>query len=344
MKRISHYLRQLAGGGDFSRGQSSPFAFQSRACGRAFLIVRLFYAANLFLAGWRLAERARWNAYDSLYPLWPLWWADGESVSVVATKVFTANAFVAVLAALFPTNTMARWLAFAGALVAGALENSFGSIGHGGHAWVWAAFFFAFLPTATSRDLSTSRLLRQRYLQTFWTAQFAVLFFYSMSGWLKLVTVPIQLHHGEVCALAPEALARHIANRILQTNSEPWLAAGLIDHPALSWLMYLGALYLEAFAVIAAFRPALHRFWGGSLILLHLGIGLAMEIWFVPPMFLLALLFVSSPFQRDDTTWRETLGQLPGVKLLRSVSPKGTFDKSPAIYRWVRSLCTRKVP
>jgi hypothetical protein len=128
--------------------------------------------------------------------------------------------------------------------------------------------------------------------------------------------VPVQWIQGEVCSLAPEALARHIANRALLTQSQPFLADWMIDQTWLSWPMYLGALYLEAFAVLIAFRPALHRLWGSGLILLHLGIGMAMEIWFVPPMFLLALLFVNSPFQGETATWRTMIWQLPGLDLV----------------------------
>jgi hypothetical protein len=157
-------------------------------------------------------------------------------------------------------------------------------------------------------------------LQIFWTTQFALLFFYSMSGWLKLVSVPAQLRLGEVCALAPEALARHVANRIMQTNSQPMFGQLLIDQPMFSWLLYLGALYLEAFAILAAFRPALHRLWGGGLILLHLGIGLGMDIWFIPPIFLLAILFVNSPFHNRGATWRDMLFQLPGMELPRYIA------------------------
>jgi hypothetical protein len=320
MIRLTARIRRLLGGADRSRPHSDLFSNQSRACERAMLLVQVFYAANLFLAGWRLAERARWDVYDSLYPLWPLFWADAGDVRGTASTVFTANALVAALAVIFPTSGVARWLAFAGVLLAGAFENSFGRIGHGGHAWVWVALVFAFLPSASAQQLTASRQVRQRYLQTFWAAQFVVLFFYSMSGWLKLVTVPIQMFHGEVSALAPEALARHIANRVLQTGSQPPLANLMVDHLAISWPLYLGALYLEAFALLAAFRPALHRFWGTSLVLLHLGIGLAMEIWFVPPMFLLCLLFVQSPFQREGTTWQEVVWQLPGLNVVNYVS------------------------
>jgi hypothetical protein len=143
-----------------------------------------------------------------------------------------------------------------------------------------------------------------------------------MSGWLKLVTVPVQLLRHEVCALAPEALARHVANLVLQNNSQPLLADWLVNHPLMSWPLYLGALYLEAFAVLVAFRPALHRVWGGGLILFHLGIGAGMNIWFTPPLFLLALLFLNSPFHQPQTTWRQVLWQLPGTELLRLALPK----------------------
>jgi hypothetical protein len=306
----------LQGGRDH-RCQTDVFHTQSRAYDQAQLIVQLFYAGNLFWAALRLMERERWSAYDTLQPLWPMFWADGVDVELAAAVVLTTNAIVAAVATFWPTNGFARWLAFGGALMAGAFENSFGRIGHGGHAWVWTTFFFAFLPSGSSHRFVDSRVRRQRFLQILWTTQFALLFFYSMSGWLKLVTVPIQLLRGEVHAIAPEALSRHIANRIMQTNSHPLFGELLIDHSICSWFLYMGALYLEAFAVLVAFRPALHRLWGGGLILLHLGIGFGMEIWFVPPMFLLALLFVNSPFQRREETWRNTLLQLPGMELMR---------------------------
>jgi hypothetical protein len=317
MNSLLRFVRIVLQGGKSTGRQVAVFAAQSRAFRQAELLVRLFYAGNLFWAAWRLAERGRWGSYETFQPLWPMAWANGLDVNVVAAAVLTANAIAAALAAIVPTSRVTRWMAFVGMLEAGAFENSFGTIGHGGHAWLWVAFFFALLPTGSRDHFARVRIARQRFLQMFWTAQFAMLFFYSMSGWLKLVTVPVQYHRGEVCALAPEALARHMANRILATDSQPLLADLLVDQPSLSWLLYLGALYLEAFAVMAAFRPALHRLWGGGLILLHLGIGLGMEIWFIPPLFLLSLLFINSPFQCDETKLREAFWQLPGLELPR---------------------------
>ena len=324
MNRWLHYLRQLLSGGESGRPCAAVFHRQSAAFQQAQLLVRFFYAANLFWAAIRLEERARWDVYEALHPLWPLFWADGADVNVFATYIFTFNTVVAFVAVMFPASGTARILAFAGVLLAGALENSFGRICHYGHAWVWVTLFFAFLPAGTPRQLATSRILRQRFLQMFWAAQFAILFFYSMAGWLKLVTVPVQLPRGEVCAVAPEALARHIANCLLQTNPQPLLetrplpllAEWLVNHVWIGWPLFLGAIYLEAFSVLIAFRPALHRWWGDGLILLHLGIGLGMDIWFVPAMFLLALLLVNSPFHREETPWRQLIWQLPGLDLL----------------------------
>jgi hypothetical protein len=317
MTGLLRTLRWLLGGCRFNRPPAGVFKAQSRAFTHALLLVRVFYAANLLAAGWRLAEREPWNVYESMYPLWPLFWADGMKVETVAIGVFAANAVFAALAAIVPTSALARWLAFAGAFAVGAFVNSFGRVGHAEHAWVWVSFFFAFLPAGSAERMAASRAARQRFLLVFWAAQFAMLFFYSMSGWLKLVAVPIQWHRGEVCSLGCEALARHIANRALLTKSHPPLADWMIDHLWLSWPLFLGAIYLEAFAVLAAFRPALHRIWGAGLVLLHLGIGLAMEIWFVPPMFLLALLLVNSPFHGEQVAWREAIWQLPGLELVR---------------------------
>jgi hypothetical protein len=316
MNRLLSFIRYVLRGGNSGHSQDGLFAFQSAAFDKAQMLVRVFYATNLFWAALRLEERARWNSYDAIYPLWPLSWLQTDNVSTIATSVFVFNTVVAALALIYVGSTSARWLAFAGALFAGAFENSFGRICHYGHAWVWVTFFFAFLPSGQPSQFTHSRILRQRFLQVFWSAQFALLFFYSMAGWLKLVSVPVQLMRDEVTAIGPEALARHIANCAMQGGPQPLLASWLVDHIMIGWVLFLGAIYLEAAALLAAFRPAIHRWWGIGLIMLHLGIGLAMEIWFVPPMFLLALLFVYSPFQTEGTTWSQMLCELPGVDLI----------------------------
>lgn len=320
MNHLLRFARYVLRGGSTGRPDAGLFAYQSAAFDKAWLLVRAFYATNLFWAALRLEERARWNTYDAIYPLWPLAWLSTDNVSTVATNVYVFNAMVATIALVFVGSSTARWLAFAGALFAGAFENSFGRICHYGHAWVWVAFFFAFLPSGLPSQFTDSRIRRQRYLRVFWSAQFALLFFYSMAGWLKLVTVPVQLMRGEVTAIGPEALARHIANCALQGGPQPLLASWLVEHIIIGWVLFLGAIYLEAVALLVAFRPALHRWWGIGLIMLHLGIGLAMEIWFVPPMFLLALLFVYSPFQTEGTTWPQMICELPGVDLIAWVA------------------------
>lgn len=302
----------MAGSGNASP-DTGTFEQQRRSFDRATLLVQMFYAVNLLWACWRLAQPTHWIGFSSLQPLWPLSWASGMEVADVALIVFVLNTGCAALAVFMPNVGVARCLAFGGVLLAGAFDNSFGKIGHSGHAWIWTAFFLMFLPWASSSVLAESRVLRQRFLQVFWTAQFAILFFYSMSGMLKLVPVPIQMLQGEASSIAPEALARHIASRSLQTSSQPLLSNFLIRHLAISWPLYLGALYLEATAVFIAFRPMLHRLWGAALALFHIGIGLSMDIWFVPPVFLATLFLFHSPFQPEQFSWRQAFRQLPAL-------------------------------
>jgi hypothetical protein len=309
-------LRALLRGAPTGTRRSDVFSFQTTAFDHAHLLVRAFYAGNLLWAGLRLEERARWFSHEAAYLLWPLSWLDGGEVSSLATNIYVFNAITATIAVIFCAYSPARWLAFAGALAAGAFENSFGRICHYGHTWVWVCFFFAFLPSGLPATFFSSRVLRQRYLQIFWSTQFALLFFYSMAGWLKLVSVPVQYLRGEVTAIGSEALARHVANAAMQSGPVPMFANWFIDNTAVSWAFFLGAIYLEAVAVLIAFRPDLHRWWGIGLMLLHFGIGMVMEIWFVPPLFILALLFVFSPFDRGTATWREKVLQLPGIEVL----------------------------
>jgi hypothetical protein len=75
--------------------------------------------------------------------------------------------------------------------------------------------------------------------------------------------------------------------------------------------VWLAALYLEVFAIVAAFRPRLHLVWGAGLILFHVGVLLAMGILFLEPPLLLLLLFVLSPFARGEPNAEATLESLP---------------------------------
>ena len=91
-----------------------------------------------------------------------------------------------------------------------------------------------------------------------------------------------------------------------------------IAYPRLGWPLYPLAIYVEVFALLAVFRPRLHRPWGCGLIGLHVGNCCSMGIVFNVNVLLLGLFFVLSPFaptRLDLWLWRD----LPMVGVARGV-------------------------
>ena len=123
----------------------------------------------------------------------------------------------------------------------------------------------------------------------------------------------MQIIHGQVHAFAPQALARHIAYRLLEGTAvaDYMLGPFIIRHPCVGWPFYLAAIYLETFSLLVAFRPTLHRAWGVALILFHLGIYLTLTIMFSWEILLVGLLLVCSPFAPAKAGWGELAAQLP---------------------------------
>src|SRR5205814_2033584 len=165
------------------------------------------------------------------------------------------------------------------------------------HASIWTAFLFILLPDGTPDVIAASRRRAQRYLRVFWSAQAAVLLFYSLSGSFKILGIIVQFSRGEVNALMPQAMSRFIAERLMETmpTGPQFVGPWFIDHPYAGWPMHVMAIYLEAFSFVVAFRPTLHRLWGACLILMHLGIYFTMSIMFSWQCLLVGLLLVCSP-------------------------------------------------
>lgn len=151
-------------------GVAEPLRAQRRAGQSAQLLVRVFYAANLYLVFRHLRLWPGWRETAAVDPLWPVAWlpwvGSGPAVDLIMS-VLLLGAFGA---ALLPRWRPARATAFLGLLLFHAFENSFGKINHGSHGWMLAAFLLIWLPDASAAALERSRLLRQRYLNAFWSA------------------------------------------------------------------------------------------------------------------------------------------------------------------------------
>ena len=112
------------------------------------------------------------------------------------------------------------------------------------------------------------------------------------------------------------ALAIQLARIHLMTGSRSALGGFFIDHALLGWPLYLLAIYLELFALLVAFRPALQRPWAICLITAHIVVYLTMRIDFMSQAFLLALLLFRSPFAPQGVAWRDVLRAVPLLGLL----------------------------
>jgi hypothetical protein len=188
------------------------------------------------------------------------------------------------------------------------LQYSFGKIHHLMHGWLYASFLFAaFLPSA----IFVSPARAPAGLRVFHAAQVTLGLTYSLAGLGKIIGAVYQAVLGQTTSLHPSALAVHIADRLLQTHPEPTLGPFLMGLGPWLWPAMLGTLYLQLFALPAAFRPALHRLWGAGLIAFHVVTAVSLTIDFTPNILLLGSLFVASPFAPPSTGWRAQAEALP---------------------------------
>lgn len=275
-------------------GQTDPAYDRARALVHAFYAF-LFLTAFGAFPSWRgLVARTEAEL------LWPVQWMQfvpWEAAVLSIGALYLAGAGVA---AVFPHRWPARLFAFLGLFQFEALANSYGKINHSNHLLVLCAFVFIFLPDPRGGGTSLDR--RRRYLETFWGAQAVVLLTYTLAGISKLRGALLDIDMSQPSLFSVDALALHIAYDFVNTGKETLLGFGefLIAHPSVGFPLFLGATALELLSFPIAWMPRLHRLWGLGLIALHLGIGLCMEVLFLPPVFLLGLFFLASPFARRD--------------------------------------------
>jgi hypothetical protein len=296
-----------------NRGSRHPLRAQRRAFDRASTLVYVFYACNLFYA---FRNLRLWRGYleaSALDALWPVAWVEAVGVAPALHGIMAIALAGAFAAALLPHRRVARVLAFVGLLLFHAFINSFGKINHSFHGWVLVAFLLVFLPDGRHDALARSVALRQRFLNAFWSAQALVLLIYSMAGgWKLLASIP-QIARGEVHCFAPQALSLHIAQRLLQTDSQSLLGPFFVEHPLLGWPAFLLTLYLQTFALWIAFRPSLQRIWAAFLIAFHFMVYLTMSVSFAPQVLLVALLLLVSPFAPEGVDWKRCAAELPMI-------------------------------
>jgi hypothetical protein len=269
-------------------------------------LTRCYYAGLLLIAIQHLTLWDHYVGLRAIQPLWPVLWANPESgrAAMIVLLLFVSGSL---LAALFPGRLLARSLAFAGCLEFVAFVNSFGAIRHVYHLLLLTTFLLLFLPGGQRDDDGAKRA----YLRAFWGVQCGALLPYSMSGVIKIATGLCQLAGGKGGVLTPPAFALHVANAAFYFGVEPSLADLALRSRSLGLPLYLAMIYLETCAFPIAFRPRLHRTWGAALILMHLGTGLTLNIFFLPSMLVIGILLLASPFAPESPDWRRTARALP---------------------------------
>lgn len=281
---------------------------------RASSLVQVFYVLLLFQAV------GSYNAWllmldrEGAQPLWSVLWVQAMSWSEVVFFVGLLYFFGAVLAALYPSNAFARFLALLGVFLFDSLKYSFGKIDHNNHLLVGVAAILIFLPRAQLGGANRARNQR-RYLEVFWGAQAFILLAYTHAGISKLHGAVIDLIMDRRSLFSIEALGSHIAHDFVSRGKESGLGIGefIIDNAWLGGGLFWGAVALELFSFAIAWKPRLQRLWGICLIGLHVGIGLAMEIWFRPPILLLGIFLLASPFAPPYRVFALTLRDIPWI-------------------------------
>ncbi len=277
-------------------------------------ILRVLYVFPIFWLVTHLHELRPLLAPRGVDLRWPVAWMAWVGPDVAAPLVIGASFVVATVAAWIPERRVARIAVFITLLQVLALKFSFGKIHHLMHGWLFTTFVLAFfLPNEAFDARRATRRQRQASLLAFSGAQVALALTYSLAGFGKLLAAPYQWSQGQVTSLHPSSLARHVADRILQTHADSVLGDFMIEHGVFIWPMMLATLYLQLFALWAVFRPRLHRLWAVGLIGFHVMTKLSMTIDFTPNVLLLGVLWLASPTAPARMDIRGILVDLPVV-------------------------------
>lgn len=284
---------------------------------RTRVLVRVYYVLLLYQIIRAIDSWGRWLEETEIDALWPVAWVPWVGIEPAVHAIHGLVLAATFACALWPERRELRGLVFVAVLEYAAYANSFGKIGHGWHAWLAVSFVLVFLPRLPRAPLVATRSDRQAYLTVYGGAMAMVALFYTMAGFLKVAVGLQQMAAGEVNSFSPTAMAHQIAARLMQTDSHSLFGSFLIEHPLLGWGPYLLTIFLELFALLAVFRPSLHRVWGIGLMAFHAASAVTLGISFSGNVLLLGLLFVCSPFAPSPFSPIAVVRALPGMEWLR---------------------------
>ena len=261
-------------------------------CANAVFIFYLIsaYIAYSNLRGIHYNERLTPPAYQ-----WPVAWLDWVNIESGPQWIGIGVFVMAIVCALNTSARMPRILFAILAWMGAALHASYGAVSHGLHIWIWIAVFLAFAPA----DLSgkASRRNKLLLLAAVSGAQIYILLTYTMAGINKVKGGLAAIADGDAGNFSWTGFANQIADRILQTETAPFAAEFIINHPALVAPMFWFVIFAQFFALFVILMPRLHRSFGFVMIAFHFGTWALMEITFPAHVMWLLIFFVFSPFR-----------------------------------------------
>ena len=255
---------------------------------------RIFY---VFLAFYAVSAINEWNIYKDvteLEPLWPVFWLNfmGENTTVAIRGLMIFSLLSTLCGAVFSNLRSFRILAFLGLIQYMGLKYSFGKTGHSLHLWLIIGFLLLFLPQNWQELKQAGKDIRYKIFSIFRICQAMILCTYGMAGLGKLGGAIYQLVSGQSNAFSPDAMELHIADRLLQTNSDTLLGPFLIENSIFNPVMMPMAIVVQLFSFVVIFNPKWQKIWAGALIGTHVFNSLAFGINFHPSVFLLGLFFL----------------------------------------------------
>ena len=305
----------------YFQGSNSRFQKHFKLSSQYLITQTLIRACYTFLFFLAIINLESWNIYlnkTDINPLWVVYWLEWFDLSWGITLILWFNIIGGFLAITLPKYRIVRILIFLSLLEFHGLKNSFGKIGHGSHLAIFISFLLIFLPQGWHLVKQNKKLVKASVLTIFSACQVMIMLTYTMSSLGKILHIIVQAMRGEVHALMPKGLSLLVADRLLQTETNSYLGGWIIDHYYVGWILMLGTIYLQFFALWVAFRPSLHQLWGLGLIMFHISVYLTMTITFEQNCLWLAIFFLYSPFRPNTFQVQNIINDLPLFNLLVS--------------------------
>ncbi len=275
-------------------------------------IIFFYYFCPIIFMVWQYKVWIRMIHHSTILPLWPITWINFVDAQIGIIIILLISIIGFCIAAFFSQHSWARIIACIAAFQLAALINSYGKVSHYWHGWVLTSFLLIFLPNDWKESSQTmQREKREKIYLIFSACQIILLLGYSMAGVWKFIGAIYQISMGEVNLFSPEAFATHIADRLLQTNVKSIAGDFMIEHHFIGSVFLISGVYIQAFSLCAAFRPALQKIWGLLLISFHIGTALTLTIGFWEQCALLILFFLFTPFDYKNISIKERILQFP---------------------------------